>query len=217
MDEPQWETGDGFSGHEELGTVSSTVRILEADTPDLESTALLLDRAQNGDDAARSRLLTRFMPILHRWARGRLPSYARDLSETADLVQITLTRALDNLDRFESQGEGAFLGYLRQILLNAVRDEVRRATRRPGHDALPESLVGREPSALERAIGRERMERYEAGLARLEERQRQAVVLRLEFGYSHAEIAEALDAPSANAARMVVSRALLRLAELIDG
>lgn len=191
--------------------------IPKTDAPDLESTALLLDLAQNGDETARSRLLTRYMPILHRWARGRLPSYARDLTETADLVQITLTRALDNLDRFESQGEGAFLGYLRQILLNAVRDEVRRATRRPGHDSLPETLACRQPSALERAIGRERMERYEASLEQLEERQRQAVVLRLEFGYSHAEIAEALDAPSANAARMVVSRALLRLAELIGG
>lgn len=189
----------------------------EASSPSLESTALLLDRARDGDEAARSSLLTRYLPVLHRWARGRLPSYARDLAETADLVQMTLLRALDNLDRFESQGEGAFLGYLRQILLNAVRDEVRRAARRPGHDVLPESLAGREPSALERAIGRQRLERYEAALEQLEERQRQAVVLRLEFGYSHAEIAEALDAPSANAARMIVSRALLRLAELIDG
>lgn len=193
------------------------MRLAEADVPDLESTALLLDRARDGDDAARERLMTRYLPILHRWARGRLPSYARDLAETADLVQTTLTRALDNLDHFESRGEGAFLGYLRHILLNAVRDEVRRAGRRPGHDPLPDTVATREPSALERAIGRERMERYEDGLARLDERQRQAVVLRLEFGYSHAEVAEAVDAPSANAARMVVSRALLRLAELIGG
>lgn len=51
-----------FSGHEELGTVS----IPKTDAPDLESTALLLDLAQNGDETARSRLLTRYMPILHR-------------------------------------------------------------------------------------------------------------------------------------------------------
>lgn len=183
----------------------------------LESTAVLLDRARDGEEAARQELMARYLPILHRWARGRLPAYARDLSETADLVQTTLTRALDNLDRFESQGEGAFLGYLRQILLNAVRDEKRRASRRPYHDPLPEELRTREPSALERAIGRERMDRYEVGLAQLEERQKQAVILRLEFGYSHAEIAEALDAPSANAARMVVSRAVMRLSELVGG
>ena len=72
------------------------------------------------------------------------------------------------------------------------------------------------PAALEKALGRERLERYETGLEALEERQRQAVVLRLEFGYSHAQIAEAIDAPSANAARMVVSRALSRLVEILD-
>lgn len=189
----------------------------KSSSSELESTAALLERARDGEEAARQELMARYLPILHRWARGRLPAYARDLSETADLVQTTLARALDNLDHFESQGEGAFLGYLRQILLNAVRDEKRRASRRPYHDSLPEELGTREPSALERAIGRERLERYEEGMAQLEERQRQAIILRLEFGYSHAEIAEALDAPSANAARMVVSRAVMRLSELVGG
>lgn len=183
---------------------------------DYESTAVLIDQARSGDENARNRLVSHFGPILHRWARGRLPEYARDLSETADLVQVTLLRALRHLDRFESRGEGAFLGYLRQILLNAIRDEKRRVARRPGHDELPEGIRGREPSALEQAIGRDYLELYEKGLATLRERQRQAVILRLEFDYSHAQIAEAIDAPSANAARMVVSRGLVLLAEMID-
>ena len=187
------------------------------DEGELESTASLLSRARGGEEPARDELMRRYLPVLNRWARGRLPDYARDLAETADLVQLTLVRGLKSIDRFESQGEGAFLGYLRQILLNAVRDEIRRASRRPGHDPLPEEqpLPDRGESALEKAIGRERMERYEEALERLEERQKQAVMLRLEFGYSHAQIAEAIDAPSANAARMVTSRALLRLTELL--
>ncbi|MDA8017410.1 MAG: sigma-70 family RNA polymerase sigma factor [Thermoanaerobaculia bacterium] len=188
----------------------------EEDDADLQSTAVLIEQARSGEDEARDQLMARYVPILHRWARGRLPAYARDLSETADLVQITLLRALRNLDRFESRGEGAFLGYLRQILLNAIRDEKRRTARRPSHGELPERLVDQEPSALEQAIGRAQMERYEVGLGKLEERQRQAVILRLEFGYSHAQIAEAIEAPSPNAARMVVSRGLLRLAEAIN-
>ncbi len=184
---------------------------------ELESTASLLGRARGGEEQARDELMSRYLPVLNRWARGRLPDYARDLAETADLVQLTLVRGLKSIDRFESQGEGAFLGYLRQILLNAVRDEIRRASRRPGHDPLPETqpLPDRGESALEKAIGRERMERYEEALEKLEERQKQAVMLRLEFGYTHAQIAEAIDAPSANAARMVTSRALLRLTELL--
>ena len=70
-----------------------------------------------GDQRARERLVSRFLPILRNWATGRLPGGARDLAETDDLVQITLVRALDHIDRFEHRGEGAFLAYLRRILL----------------------------------------------------------------------------------------------------
>jgi RNA polymerase sigma-70 factor (ECF subfamily) len=40
--------------------------------------------------------------------------------------------------------------------------------------------------------------------------------MRIEFGFTFPEIAEALGRPSANAARMTVSRALVRLAEVMD-
>ena len=40
--------------------------------------------------------------------------------------------------------------------------------------------------------------------------------LRIELGFTHQEVADAIGAPSANAARMLVSRALVRLAELMD-
>ena len=62
-------------------------------------------------------------------------------------------------------------------------------------------------------VGSTLLESYEAALARLTERDREAVILRLEFGYSHAEIAVAIGSPSANAARMTVTRAFIRLAE----
>jgi RNA polymerase sigma-70 factor (ECF subfamily) len=76
-------------------------------------------------------------------------------------------------------------------------------------------LPAKAPSHLEQAIGREAVEAYEEALLALPEEQQQAVILRIEFGYSYPEIAEALDRPSANAARMMVSRALVRLAEVM--
>ena len=180
---------------------------------DLESTAALLTRVREGDEAARERLLARYLPILKRWAHGRLPVYARDLSETDDLVQVTLIRALSRVGEFEPRREGAFLAYLRRILLNALRDEIRRSMRRPAHDPLDESLTDPMPSVVERAIGRETLEEYEAALASLPEEQQEAVILRIEFGFTHPEIADALGKPSANAARMTVARALVRLME----
>jgi RNA polymerase sigma-70 factor (ECF subfamily) len=181
----------------------------------LESTATLLSLAREGDGSARERLLERYLPILRRWARGRLPTGARDLLDTDDLVQVSLLRALNHMEAFEPRWEGAFLAYLRRIVLNAVRDEIRRVARKPTSEPLEMELPAKAPSHLEQAIGREAVEAYEEALLALPEEQQQAVILRIEFGYSYPEIAEALDRPSANAARMMVSRALVRLAEVM--
>ena len=69
---------------------------------------------------------------------------------------------------------------------------------------------------LDQSIGREAVEAYEAALASLPEDKQEAVILRLEFGMSYQEIAEAVGAKTANAARMMVARSLIRLAELLD-
>ena len=53
----------------------------------------------------------------------------------------------------------------------------------------------------------------EAALASLTEDQQQAVVLRIEMGLSFQQVAEATESPSADAARMLVTRALARLSE----
>lgn len=135
--------------------------------------------------------------------------------DTDDLVQVTLLRALNRLDRFEPLHEGALLAYLRRILLNCIRDEVRRSVRHPDRVEIPASQPDREATPLERAIGRERVARYEEALGALPELQQQAVILRLELGLSHQEVAEALGSPSAAAARMVVVRAVERLAETL--
>jgi RNA polymerase sigma factor (sigma-70 family) len=184
--------------------------------PALDSTADLLARIRTGDPAARDRLLARYLPALHRWARGRLPAFARDRYDTDDLVQVTLLRTLNHLETFVPEREGAFLAYLRRVLQNQIRDEIRRVRRRPARSELDENLADPEASPLERAVGREVLERYERALARLSDEQQEAIVLRVEMGFSYGQIAEATGRPTENAARMFVVRALARLAEEID-
>lgn len=179
----------------------------------LENTATLLLRVRMGDDAARERLFARYLPVLRRWAHHRLPRSARDLRDTDDLVQDTLLGALRRLDQFEHRGEGAFLAYLRQILLNAIRDGLRRTAVRPRPIAIDEELSDPAPSALEEAIGSDLVMRFERALARLEPEQREAIILRVEFHFSHQQIADALGKASANAARMAVARALVALSK----
>ncbi|WP_395373859.1 RNA polymerase sigma factor [Marinicella sp. W31] len=179
----------------------------------LESTATLLAKVRKGDDTAKDRLCAMYLPILRRWAHGRLPVYARDLSETDDLVQASLIKALNKLDSFSPQHEGAFLAYLRKIMINNIRDEIRRSTRETIEPLNDTNAGNDQPTALEQAVGKEILEKYESALLKMSESSREAVILRVEFGFSYPEIAVAMNSGSANSARMMVSRALHQLAE----
>ncbi len=184
----------------------------------LISTADLLRRARGGDTDALNDLFRRHLPPLRRWARGRLPSWTRDLRDTEDLVQETLAQTLRRIDQFEPRHEGALQAYLRQALVNRVRDEVRRLNRYPAAAALEESDRFADPSAspLEEAIGTEALERYEAAMQRLRAEEREVIIARVEMQQSYAQIAAAHGKASADAARMAVTRALVRLAEEMD-
>jgi RNA polymerase sigma-70 factor, ECF subfamily len=182
----------------------------------MESTLDLLARAKGGHSDAVESLFQRVMPALRRWARGRLPPYARDLSDTQDLVQETVLHTLNRLESFEARHQGALQAYLRQAVVNRIRDEIRRVGVHPAPMELTERHPDRAPSPLEHAIGREGIERYETALARLRPAEREAIVARMELQQSYEEVAVALGKPNANAARVAVKRALVRLVEEMD-
>ena len=177
------------------------------------STLSLLTRAREGDRSALDELFARCLPNLRRWARGRLPVWARDLADTQDLVQDALLETFKHVDGFEHRGQGALQAYLRQAILNRIRNELKRVGRRPAATDLAPELVDSNQSPLEAAIGAEAIARYDAALARLSEDDRELVVARLELDLSYLDVADATGRPTANAARMAVSRALVRLAE----
>jgi RNA polymerase sigma factor (sigma-70 family) len=180
-----------------------------------DSTRDLLARLKSGDAEARERLCARYLPLMRRWARGRLPLQARDQVDTDDLVQDSMLRTLDHLDDFEARGQGALGAYLRQVILNRLRDEARRVSRRPerSEPAALDDAPSREPSPFEEALGHETVERYESALARLRPLEREVILARLELDCGYAELAAILGKPSADAARVAVSRALVRLAQ----
>ncbi len=178
-----------------------------------ESSLTLLERARAGDRAALEALIARYLPRMQRWASGRLPPWARDMADTQDLVQETLFQTFKRIDRFDPRGEGALQAYLRQALSNRLRDELRRSKRRPPHGELDSQLADHDRSPLEAAIGAEALERYERALSTLRPEDSEMVVAKIELGYTHQEIAELFGKPTANAARMAVERAIVRLAK----
>jgi RNA polymerase sigma-70 factor (ECF subfamily) len=179
----------------------------------LLATRELLRLAREGDPRAQEQLFARYLPRLRRWASGRLPMFARSLLDTSDLVQETLMRVFQGLERVEVRGPGGFQAYVRQAVLNRIRDEVRWAARRPGPDGVPETLPDALPSPLENAVGAEVLARYERALATLDEKDRELLHLRIELDFDYQEVAEMTGRSSRDAARMAIQRALARLAE----
>jgi RNA polymerase sigma factor (sigma-70 family) len=188
----------------------------ESEPEDLDSTQELLTRALQGDETALERLFERHREPLQRWASGRLPKWARDLADTDDLVQETLLRTFKGLENFEPRGVGALQAYLRRAILNRIKDELRRKGRQPHVTDLDDQQVYDGLSPLDQAIGREAVDRYERALARLQPTEQDAIVGRIELGFTYEEMARVMGKPSAEAARKTAERALMRLVEEME-
>jgi RNA polymerase sigma-70 factor (ECF subfamily) len=180
------------------------------------SSTALLRRAQTGDSSAVERLVEKYLPRLRRWASGRLPRWARGTTDTVDVVHDSVLHVFSRLDRFEPRRRGALQAYLREAVRNRIRDELRRAQRLPRRAELDDTLPDEGPSPLEQAIGDEAALRYVEALRSLRHEDQQAIVARVELGYSYEQIALILNRRTSDAARMVMSRALVRLTEAMD-
>ena len=176
-----------------------------------EPTIELVIKAREGDRMAVEALLQRSIPGLRRFAHGRLPAAARGTLDTGDLVQETVLHVLRRLDTFEPRHVGAMQAYLRQSVINRIRDEVRRIGRHPTPAELPEDLASEMPSPLEEAVRAEAYERYRAALVQLSPRDREMVVARIEAQWNLGEIAQRFNMRTVDGARMAVTRALRRL------
>jgi len=198
---------------DDAGTVG-TPPVRPATAPEAEATYDLVQLARQGDQAAIEALFSRYEARLRRWAHGRLPARARGALETQDLVQDVLYKVFTHLPSFNPRHPGAFRDYVWTTLWNCIRDLARKHARRGSEDPIDDhDLPAATPSPLEQTIGAEALERYEAAMESLRPDEREAVIMRIELGLSHAEIAQALGKPSAAAAHMLVSRALVRLAK----
>jgi RNA polymerase sigma-70 factor, ECF subfamily len=184
--------------------------------PALEATIDLLHRAREGDESAWDLLVGRHRRSLKLLAHRRLPSHARSMTDTEDVVQDAFTRALKFVHSRDFSSHGAFLAYLRRVVINRILDELRRSARTPPLSALPEDCATPARSPLELAIGNERAARYRHALGQLRQRDRELVELRLEEGLAYQEIAARLGFRTADASRVATGRAIWRLSRQLS-
>ena len=158
-------------------------------TAEAESTFHLLERARRATRMPSNRLFARHVRPLQRWASGRLPKWARDVTDTDDLVQETLLQTFKRIEAVRAPRRRRAQAYLRQAVLNRIRDELRRKGRRPDATGLSALEADGHLSPLEQAIGSEAIERYERALARLRAEEQEAIIGRVELGYTYEELA----------------------------
>jgi RNA polymerase sigma-70 factor (ECF subfamily) len=189
-------------------------------TPDSDSqssTRTLIQRGRAGDGSAWDRVFGRVIDRLRRWAHGRLPQSARGAHETVDVVQDAAAGVWKRMDQLDLRRPGDLEAYVRQAVINRIRDEARKGYARPRAVELEDRYVDDAPSPLGEVLSKEAWERYQQAFAALDVTDREAVIARVDMGYSYEQVAAITGKSTAGAARMAVTRALERLRAAIDG
>ena len=158
-------------------------------SPDAE----LVGSARGGDRAAMNELVRRHHGVVFRTVLGILS----DEDDAADATQETFIRAFAKLDGF--RGEAKFRTWLLSIATNQARGALRRTARRreaplleePRDEGLSGGNDPTERTGLE--------ERVRVFLARLPEKQRLAVTLRLFDGLSFREVGVLIESSEGSA------------------
>lgn len=194
---------------------------------ELQETLVLVRRAQADDLQAREELFARYVPRVRVIVALKLGRRVAGIADEEDLVQDALLNALKGLDTFQPMSNGSFYDWITTIVANRIRDEWRRASTRtprivpaPDHGAADSSCLTAmfqpdpSPTPSEHAVGAEFGAQLETALLALEERQREAIVLRELCGLSYEELGKRF-AVSESSARSIVTRSKAALAELL--
>lgn len=189
-----------------------------------ESRRELIERATDGDAAAREDLLAESIPTLVDFLRARMGPLLRSQETSVDLAQSVCREVLQDLPTFEYRGDGAFVRWLQTRaeykLLKRCRfykQERRDVTRQgPSIDHLPD--VGQPadpltPSHDARAL--EELDRLRDALDRLPPDYREVIVLSRIVGLTPEQVAARMGR-SRTAIWTLLSRALARLALSIE-
>ncbi|HWI65621.1 MAG TPA: sigma-70 family RNA polymerase sigma factor [Symbiobacteriaceae bacterium] len=156
----------------------------------------LVRRAQNGDQAALSELITRYERKTYNLAFRLMGNHA----DASDAAQEALVRVYTRLHNF--RGDSAFSTWLFRVATNTCLDELRRRGRlryasldtplTTDDGALPRQPLDEGDSPTERAERREIQAAVQRAINRLPDEYRVVVVMRDLHDYSYHEIAALL-------------------------
>jgi RNA polymerase sigma-70 factor (ECF subfamily) len=133
-------------------------------------------------------LTTRLLPR----ALGHAARVLGDRAEAEDVAQEAMMRLWRAAGDWRQDGGAEPATWLYRVVANLCTDRLRRRGRTDPLDD-PDMAADGAPGVLAQMVHADRMAALDAALARLPDRQRQAVVLRHDEGLSNPEIAEILE------------------------
>lgn len=198
-------------------------------TPSQFHPTTLIHAARAGDAAALGRLLELYRNYLRLVARSVIGHDLRVRLDPSDLVQETFVKAAREFVSFAGAGEPELVGWLRTTLVRTLADQVkyhRASIRDLRREELLESLLDHSSSVVQQtlassvatpsaiAAGREQAVLLADAVARLPADYREVFILRNVEHLSFDEVAARIQR-SPNAARVLWTRALTRLSEML--
>ena len=173
----------------------------------------LVAKAQSGDPAAVDALISAVRPLVFRYCRSRLASYAGGVDAADDVAQETCVAVLKALPRYERQGP-PFAAFVYAIASNKVAD-AQRGFRRSAVlvEEVPDQTEP-SPTPEERVLSTASVQGANELLARLPAKTRQVLLLRA--GGLSAELVGQQLGMTANAVRVAQHRGVTKLRQMIE-
>lgn len=198
-----------------------------------ENTETLLDAARQGDSDAVNRLLETHRKAIHRLVELRLDRKVQRRVDVSDVVQDVMIEASGRLEKYLADPSMAFHLWLRQIAWDRIIDTYRRhrvsAKRNMDREQPLATAAGPDQSTLELAIQlcdpaltpaaaatqREIATRVESAVEKMNDQDREIILMRHYEHLSNLEIAEVLGL-NPPAASMRYLRAVRRLRDVLQ-
>lgn len=196
-----------------------------------EEVKVLVNAAQDGDEAALNELFTRYYHVLVQTAQRRLGPRLKAKETPDDLAQTTFREATRDFKAYRYRGEGSLLRWLIQILQNKIRDraEFYSAGKRdlsrerslepaPTTDGEKQKAIDPMSADLTVTMRVERVENFgilRDAMSELSEDHRRAITLVFFQGLSLREAGQRMGGRSEDAVRMMLRRAEGRLGDLL--
>jgi len=196
---------------EEMGAIAPALTLApslaEGGPLSREDEAAVIEACQRGDRNAFDALVVRHQRDIYRLCYR----YVNNHEDASDLTQEVFLKAWRAIGRF--RGQSRFSTWLYRIAVNACLNF--RAARRPTAE-LPDVLPDPRPGAGERLAGEERARRVREAVARLPEKQRATLILKVYNDLTHQEVARVLGS-SVGTVKANLFHALGNLRKLMAG